>query len=77
MQENRYVRIENSRLNVDRDCGFFKTALLFVLTCIACNQCKSGVELNRANELRKQQLEVAKKQYQLDSLRYYAPIKQR
>jgi hypothetical protein len=28
----------------------------------------------KSNDLRRQELEVAKKQYQLDSLRYYAPL---
>ena len=31
-------------------------------------------EVAKSNDLRRQELEVAKKQYQLDSLRYYAPF---
>lgn len=33
-----------------------------------------GLELSKSNDLRQQELEIAKKQYQLDSLRYYSPV---
>lgn len=47
------------------------TMLTFV---IAVATMSVGNEIAKSNDLRRQELEVAKKQYQLDSLRYYAPF---
>lgn len=47
------------------------TVLAFV---IAVATMSVGNEIAKSNDLRRQELEVAKKQYQLDSLRYYAPF---
>lgn len=47
------------------------TILVFV---IAVATMSVGNEIAKSNDLRRQELEVAKKQYQLDSLRYYAPF---
>lgn len=47
------------------------TILTFV---IAVATMSVGNEIAKSNDLRRQELEVAKKQYQLDSLRYYSPV---
>ena len=47
------------------------TILVFVIAVVTMSV---GNEIAKSNDLRRQELEVAKKQYQLDSLRYYAPF---
>ena len=79
MSDQRDVWIKD-RVKVDiKDGGSyaFKVCVVFLLCCIAFGQCSAEMRLSQANDLRKQRLEIAKRQYQLDSLRYYAPTKQR
>ena len=50
--------------------GFRSWVLLVLIATIAANTCESNVNIIGANELKRQQLEVAKRQYTLDSLRF-------
>lgn len=46
---------------------------LLLLTIIALNTCSTERAVNENKEINKQRLEIAKRQYALDSLQYYAP----
>ena len=76
MSENRNVRVDN-KVKVDTNSDLFKFVMMMMIVAMAINMAASRKISEKANDLRKQQLEVAKKQYTLDSLRYYAPVKQR
>lgn len=76
-----YVRIENEVSTAVKDDVNVHvrangrlmpiTVLAFV---IAVATMSVSNEIAKSNDLRRQELEFAKKQYQLDSLRYYAPF---
>jgi len=76
MSEQRYVSVQN-KVRVDTDSDLFKFFVALAAISIAVNVAAIRHEAATSNELRKQELEIAKKQYALDSLRYYAPVKQR
>jgi len=76
MSEHRDVSVQN-KVRVDTNSDLFKFFVALAAISIACNVVGIRHELRESNELRKQELEIAKKQYALDSLRYYAPVKQR
>ncbi|MBR2393820.1 MAG: hypothetical protein IKB05_05015 [Alphaproteobacteria bacterium] len=76
MSEQRYISVQN-KVRVDTNSDLFKFFVALATISIACNVVGIRHELRESNELRKQELEIAKKQYALDSLRYYAPVKQR
>ena len=76
MSEQRNVWMKN-KVNVDTNSDLFKFFVALATISIACNLVGIRHELRESNELRKQELEIAQKQYALDSLRYYAPTKQR
>ncbi len=46
---------------------------LFLLVIIALNTCSTERAVNENKEINKQRLEIAKRQYTLDSLQYYTP----
>ena len=76
MPEQRNVWMKN-KVNVDTNSDLFKFFVALETISIACNLVGIRHELRESNELRKQELEIEQKQYALDSLRYYAPTKQR
>ena len=76
MSEHRDVHIDN-KVRVDTNSDLFKFFVALAAISIAINVVAILRETATSNELRKQELEIAKKQYALDSLRYYAPVKQR
>ena len=76
MSDIRDVYVKN-KVEVETEGGPFKFFVALMLISMAINMAASRRQLEEANELRKQELEVAKKQYTLDSLRYYAPQKQK
>lgn len=76
MSEQRSVHIDN-KVRVDTDSDLFKFFVALAAISIAINVAGIRHEATTSNELRKQELEIAKKQYALDSLRYYAPVKHR
>lgn len=76
-----YVKIENDvhtkirddvNVNVRANGRWMPIAILTFVIAVATMSV--GNEIAKSNDLRRQELEVAKKQYQLDSLRYYAPF---
>lgn len=76
-----YVRIENElrtsikddvNVNVRADGRLMPITILTFILAVATMSVSN--EIAKSNDLRRQELEVAKKQYQLDSLRYYAPF---
>ena len=76
MSEHRDVYIDN-KVRVDTNSDLFKFFVALAAISIAINVAAIRHESATSNELRKQELEIAKKQYALDSLRYYTPVKQR
>ena len=76
MSEQRSVWM-NNKVSIDTNSDLFKFFVALVTISIACNLVGIRHELRESNELRKQELEIAQKQYALDSLRYYVPTKQR
>ncbi len=76
VSDRRDVYVKN-KVEVETEGGPFKFFVALMLISMAINMAASRRQLEEANELRKQELEVAKKQYALDSLRYYAPQKQK
>lgn len=76
MSDQRNVWMKN-KVSVDTNSDLFKFFVALATISIACNLVGIRHELRESNELRKQELEIAQKQYALDSLRYYAPTKQR
>ena len=76
MSEHRDVSVQN-KVRVDTNSDLFKFFVALAAISIAINVVAILRETATSNELRKQELEIAKKQYALDSLRYYAPVKQR
>ncbi len=67
------IWLKNNSIDVNVHCGFFKMALIATLISMCVNMCVNGNHQAASNAINKQRLEVAKKQYTLDSLRYYAP----
>lgn len=76
-----YVRIENElrtsikddvNVNVRANGRLMPITILTFILAVATMSVSN--EIAKSNDLRRQELEVAKKQYQLDSLRYYAPF---
>lgn len=76
-----YVKIENElrasikddvNVNVRANGRLMPIAILTFILAVATMSVSN--EIAKSNDLRRQELEVAKKQYQLDSLRYYAPF---
>lgn len=76
-----YVRIENElrtcikddvNVNVRANGRLMPITILTFLIAVATMSVSN--EIAKSNDLRRQELEVAKKQYQLDSLQYYAPF---
>lgn len=76
-----YVRIENElrtsikddvNVNVRADGRLMPITILTFILAVATMSVSN--EIAKSNDLRRQELEVAKKQYQLDSLRYYVPF---
>ena len=76
MSEQRSVWM-NNKVSIDTNSDLFKFFVALATISIACNLVGIRHELRESNELRKQELEIAQKQYALDSLRYYVPTKQR
>ena len=72
VSDRRDVYVKN-KVEVETEGGPFKFFVALMLISMAVNMAASRRQLEEANELRKQELEVAKKQYALDSLRYYTP----
>ena len=50
--------------------GTAATVVVLLLLTIAMNTCSTEMQTRTNTELNKQQLEIAKKQYQLDSMRF-------
>lgn len=50
--------------------GTAATVVVLLLLTIAMNTCSTEMQTRNNTELNKQQLEIAKKQYQLDSMRF-------
>lgn len=75
MSEQRSVWM-NNKVSIDTNSDLFKFFVALATISIACNLVGIRHELRESNELRKQELEIAQKQYALDSLRYYVPTKQ-
>lgn len=76
-----YVKIENElrasikddvNVNVRANGRLMPITILTFILAVATMSVSN--EIAKSNDLRRQELEVAKKQYQLDSLRYYAPF---
>lgn len=76
-----YVRIENElrtsikddvNVNVRANGRLMPITILTFILAVATMSVSN--EIAKSNDLRRQELEVAKKQYQLDSLRYYVPF---
>ncbi len=76
-----YVKIENElrasikddvNVNVRANGRLMPIAILTFILAVATMSVSN--EIAKSNDLRRQELEVAKKQYQLDSLRYYVPF---
>ncbi len=76
-----YVNIENGlrtsikddvNVNVRANGRLMPITILTFILAVATMSVSN--EIAKSNDLRRQELEVAKKQYQLDSLRYYAPF---
>ena len=77
----KYVNIENGlrtsikddvNVNVRANGRLMPITILTFILAVATMSVSN--EIAKSNDLRRQELEVAKKQYQLDSLRYYAPF---
>ncbi len=77
MSDRKDINIINRKINVDINSDLFKAVVALALISMAFNIAAGRIELQKSNELRQQELDVAKKQYTLDSLRYYAPQKHR
>lgn len=76
-----YVKIENElrasikddvNVNVRANGRLMPITILTFILAVATMSVSN--EIAKSNDLRRQELEVAKKQYQLDSLRYYVPF---
>ena len=77
MSDKKDINIVNRKINVDTNSDVFKLFVALALISMAINIAAGRIALQKSNELRQQALDVAKKQYTLDSLRYYAPQKHR
>ena len=77
MLDRKDINIVNRKINVDTNSDVFKIFVALALISMAISIAAGRIALQKSNELRQQELDVAKKQYTLDSLRYYAPQKHR
>ncbi len=76
MSDYKAVNVSN-KVKVDTNSDLFKFFVALSLVSMAINIAAGRRVIEKSNDLRRQQLEVAKQQYSLDSLRYYAPQKQK